>query len=94
MEPSYSEWKPVINAGNIMHMYSCNVCDCNRVLLMKRFYTDRNGESEAEFQVRCPICGTVGKVYHRENTAVMSWNGREHNPTRPNPFEEKRRRFV
>ena len=92
MEPSYSEWKPVVDAEYRYKTYSCGDCDCELAQLMKRFYTNRDGESEAEFQVQCPICGAKGKVYHRESTAVMSWNGREHDPNRKDPFEPKKKR--
>ena len=78
MEPSYTEWKPYLNASKQERMLYCPNCERNVAKLMKRFYTNRDGETEAQFRVECPICKECGKTYLHESVARLSWAGNEH----------------
>ena len=90
MEPSYSEWKPVIDANNHYITGYCPYCGDDSARMMKRYYTNRDGESEAQFRVECPVCKNHGKTYLHESIAQISWDGQEHDPNREKPFAKKR----
>ncbi len=94
-EPTYTEWKPVVDAHNHYETAYCPYCDNYIARMMKRFYTNRDGESEAQFRVECPLCKTHGKTYMHESVAKISWDGREHDGQEPDPYLRKaKRRFV
>ncbi len=84
MEPVYSDWKRDMKAGNKYELQYCPYCDNRRAFLMKRFVTNRDGETEVQFRVECPVCKRTGKTYLHESIAIMSWEGKEHD--RRNPF--------
>lgn len=89
MEPAYSEWKPVINALGHYENRHCAYCDRGSARMMKRFYTNRDGETEAQFRVECPFCKVHGKTYMHESIAGISWDGMEHDPKYEDPTIKK-----
>lgn len=92
MEPSYTEWKPDLNASKQEKYIYCPDCERHVAKLMKRFYTNRDGESEAQYRVECPICKAHGKTYMHESVAKLSWSGNEHKPKTAEPYFKRRRR--
>lgn len=87
MEPTYSEWKKVTNSSNKYELQYCPYCENRRAFLMSRFVTNRDGETEKQFRVECPVCNRSGKTYLHESVAILSWEGKE--KVRRNPFLEK-----
>ena len=63
MEPVYSEWKRVVNANREHELYYCPYCENSRAFLMNRYITNRDGETERQFRVECPVCEHKGKTY-------------------------------
>ena len=90
MEPVYSEWKFVVDADNRRKVHKCPYCDDFYAYLMMRYVTDREGETEKQFRVECPICKHAGKTYLHESIAIRSWEVRENDPI-PLPPKKKRR---
>lgn len=80
MEPTYTEWKEAVDAHNHFLTRYCPHCGEHNAKVMKRFYTNRDGESEPQYRVECPICKKKGKTYSHESVASMSWSGMEHDP--------------
>ena len=77
-EPSVTEWKSLKNANKQIVTCKCPYCmkDYN-AKMMVRYRTDRNGETEKQYRVECPICKHVGKTYLHESVALLSWNAQE-----------------
>ena len=73
MEPSYTEWKPFVNAQNEFVTVYCPYCQDHRAKMMSRYVTNRDGETERQYRVTCPVCERSGKTYLHENIARRSW---------------------
>ena len=80
MEPSYSEWKNVIIAGNKIEKIYCPHCQNSVANMMTRYVTDRNGERFQQYRGYCPVCRKNGKTYQNKNVAKNSWTSAEHEP--------------
>ena len=89
MEPSYSEWKEVVNAYNHKRLLYCPYCDSHSAFLMSRYVTNRDGETERQYRVYCPLCRHNGKTYMHESIAEKSWEVRENDPP-PKPPRRRR----
>lgn len=95
MEPKYSEWKALIDAYNRKKMIYCPYCDKPNAYMMQRYVTNRDGETERQYRVECPVCNSVGKVYMHTSTAELSWNAREQDkPLDPEPQKKMTYHFV
>lgn len=91
MEPVYSEWKTLIDAYNQRRMIYCPYCERPTAHMMQRYVTNRDGETERQYRVECPVCNSVGKVYMHTSIAELSWNAREQDKP-PEPEQPKRKR--
>lgn len=90
MEPVYSEWKIYVNAHNQRELQHCPYCEQPVAYLMTRYVTNRDGETERQFRVHCPVCNHTGKTYLHESIAIKSWEVRENDPL-PLPPKKRRR---
>ena len=52
---------------------------------MMRYVTNRDGETEKQYRVECPVCDHKGKTYLHESVAIKSWEVRENDPVPPPP---------
>lgn len=89
MEPTYSEWKNYIQSGNQSELLYCPYCDNSHAVMRVRYHTNRDGETEKQFRVECPICNHAGKVYLHESIAKMSWGVRENDPPKNPPIRRR-----
>lgn len=94
MEPTYTEWKPDVTAKNEFLTRYCQHCCEDSAKVMKRFYTNRDGETEAQYRVECELCKRTGKTYLHESVATISWNGLEHDPKADIYVPKKCRHFY
>lgn len=92
MEPSYSEWKPLMTTQMHYVVEHCPYCEKTTAKMMCRFVTDREGQTERQYRVECPICQHHGNTYFHESTARLSWHGRENDPPEDYIQAMKRRR--
>ena len=93
-EPVYSEWRPLEKPGRRRELQYCPYCERPVALVLFRYYTDRNGETERQYRVECPICSNHGKTYLHENIAIMSWLSREHDRPKEEDVPKKRRHQI
>ena len=92
MEPIYSPWKESLNAYKQMEMVRCPYCEKWTGRMMIRYVTNRDGETEKQYRVECPICQHAGKVYLHKSVAEKSWEVRENDPI-PEPLPPRRRKY-
>lgn len=90
MEPVYSAWKPLFDAYNRKKLQRCPFCEENTAVMMTRYTTNRDGETEKQYRVECPVCKKTGKTYLHESVAYQSWVARENHP-KPKPVYRKGR---
>jgi len=94
MEPVYSEWRPVIDGHNRRQMIYCPYCERGSATMMKRYMTNRDGETEQQFRVECPVCNNTGKVYLHMSVAELSWGSRENDPPKEDYLPHRKRRML
>lgn len=80
MEPSCTEWKPALTPDRKPIAERCPYCSRPVAKMMKRYITNRDGETEAQYRVECPMCGHRGNTYFHESVARISWENRENDP--------------
>ena len=82
MEPTYSDWKHLVNANKQYVTEYCPYCGRATAYMMIRYHTNRDGETERQYRVECPICENHGKTYIHQSVAEMSWQSKEGDPDR------------
>lgn len=94
MEPSYTEWTYVLTDRKYRIYKHCPYCDKNCAYTMMRYYTNRDGETERQYRVECPICKHKGKTYLHQNIAEQSWEVRENDPETISPWPGNKRKRL
>lgn len=88
MDLTYTEWKPMVDAHNRKHTIYCPNCSMHSAVMMTRFMTGREGDTERQYRVECAACKKTGKTYLHESVAEMSWEARENDPP-PKPVYKR-----
>ncbi len=91
MEPKDTEWKALVNAYNQREIKYCPYCERSTAVMNIRYHTNRDGETERQYRVECPVCKHTGKTYLHESVAAMSWEVRENDPEPPFFIGRRRR---
>ena len=91
MEPTYSDWKKLVNAHKQYVTEYCPYCEQRTAYMMLRYHTNRDGETERQYRIECPICQRNGKTYIHQSVAEMSWQSREGDPNRDEVTDKRSR---